>query len=96
MNGRALVVRLRSSERSECEVCLWAVLVALNPGAFRPGDEARLRAGEVLRRLGLLVERTSDETCTHCGVPIGRGATRCHACEHRNEGPGYSAGSRSP
>jgi hypothetical protein len=90
VNGRALVVLVGG------EVCLWAVLRGLNPGVFRADDEARLRRGETIERAGLQIRRTSDETCILCGVPVGKGATRCHPCEHRDEGSGYSGRPLNP
>lgn len=102
MKGNAIVVLLSapgdSSERSEQGlVCRFDELVERNPEAFLPGDDARLLRGVILRRLGLLIQKTSDETCILCGTPVGKGAHRCHACEHRDEGPGYRAGaSRTP
>jgi hypothetical protein len=60
-----------------------------NPGVFSLEDERELRAGKPLDRLGCVVSRTTDQLCILCGRVVGEGCLRCHACEHREEGPGY-------
>lgn len=67
----------------------WKGFRASNPYGFTDADELRLLQGATIVWGPLRIRMTTDDLCILCGVPIGRQATKCHACQHRDEGQGY-------
>ena len=86
--GRRFPVCLMGQDQS-FTIVNFEALERDNPGTFSEEDVSRLRQGESIERLGVAIAMTGDHLCTLCGKPVGKGALKCHECEHRDEGPGY-------